>query len=256
MGFSFIRRTRIDVRARTSVACSKRPMAVRTGRSFSISRPTRRATPSNSLASSASRWIRATPIRSISTSACTTQPTDGCAPATAGTRSARQICHSSSAATPPAAARVSGWRSIRTREISWFSAPTITGCTRASTEAGSFSAVASFPVANAPHHLRLLRSAQRTPGSPTQTIYAGVASTAAGTNIYRSIDGGASWSALTGGTDRIHADAGNAGFGWESILHVFQRAPARWEHHQRRGLALQHRKQRLDEHLTGDTGRA
>src|SRR4051812_25895851 len=65
--------------------------------------------------------------------------------------------------------------------------------------AGSFSPVASFPVANAPITFVYFDPHSGTPGNPTQTIYAGVASTAAGTNIYRSTNGGASWSALTSG---------------------------------------------------------
>jgi hypothetical protein len=47
-----------------------------------------------------------------------------------------------------------------------------------------------------------------TVGSPTQTIYVGVASTAAGSNIYETTDGGTSWSELAGGPSGLIAEQG------------------------------------------------
>jgi hypothetical protein len=68
-----------------------------------------------------------------------------------------------------------------------------------STNSGvSFSQV-SFPVANAPITFVYFDPRSGSTGSATQTLYVGVNSTAAGTNIYRSIDGGTTWSELPSG---------------------------------------------------------
>ena len=59
--------------------------------------------------------------------------------------------------------------------------------------------VASFPLSTADIDFVTIDPTSGTKGSASQTIYVGVDSTAAGTNIYRSPDGGTTWSELSGG---------------------------------------------------------
>ncbi len=69
-----------------------------------------------------------------------------------------------------------------------------------STDSGAtVSQVTSFPLSTADIDFVTIDPASGTTGHASQTIYVGVDSTAAGTNIYRSTDGGTTWNALTGG---------------------------------------------------------
>jgi hypothetical protein len=68
-----------------------------------------------------------------------------------------------------------------------------------STNSGvSVSAVTTFPSSTADIDFVTFDPTTGTSGNATQTIYVGVDSTAAGTNIYRSTNGGTSWSLLAG----------------------------------------------------------
>ena len=73
------------------------------------------------------------------------------------------------------------------------------GLYKSTNSAGSFAPVSTFPVASANITFVYFDPRSGTVGNPTQTLYVGVASTATGTNIYRSTDGGASWNELPAG---------------------------------------------------------
>src|SRR5205823_1102440 len=70
------------------------------------------------------------------------------------------------------------------------------GLYKSSDSGASVTQVSTFPLLTSDIDFVTIDPTSGSPGSASQTIYAGVDSTAAGTNIYRSTNGGTSWSAL------------------------------------------------------------